>query len=74
MQPREVVVIPIAKKLSIEMLTEKTCKWPIGDPTEDDFHFCGHDSNEGAPYCKYHSGVAYQASDNRRRAKRAANG
>ena len=74
MQPREVVVIPIAKKLSIEMLTEKTCKWPIGDPTHDDFHFCGHDSNEGAPYCKYHSGVAYQAPDNRRRAQRAANG
>lgn len=72
LQPREVIVIPIAKKLSIEMLTDKTCKWPIGDPTQEDFHFCGHDSTEGAPYCKYHSSVAYQAPDNRRRAKRAA--
>ena len=71
-RPREVVVIPIAKRLSIEMLTDKTCKWPIGDPTNEDFHFCGHDSDEGTPYCKYHSSIAYQAPDNRRRARRAA--
>ncbi len=72
LRPQEVVVIPIAKKLSIEMLTEKTCKWPIGDPMHDDFHFCGHDSKEDTPYCTYHASVAYQAPDNRRRAKRAA--
>ncbi len=71
-RPQEVVVIPIAKRLSIEMLTDKTCKWPIGDPTHEDFHFCGHDSDEGTPYCKYHSTVAYQAPDNRRRLRRAA--
>ena len=71
LRPQEVVVIPIAKKLSIEMLTEKTCKWPIGDPTQEDFHFCGHDSTEGTPYCTYHASVAYQAPDNRRRTKRA---
>jgi len=22
-------------------LTAETCKWPIGDPTEADFHYCG---------------------------------
>ena len=70
LRPQEVVVIPIAKKLSIEMLTEKTCKWPIGDPVADDFHFCGHDSAEGTPYCTYHASVAYQAPDTRRRSKR----
>lgn len=71
LRPQEIVVIPIAKKLSIEMLTEKTCKWPIGDPTHEDFHFCGHDSTEGTPYCTYHASVAYQAPENRRRTKRA---
>lgn len=73
-QPREVVVIPIAKRLSIEKLTDKTCKWPIGDPTHEDFHFCGHDSEEGTPYCKYHSSIAYQVPDHRRRARRVAAG
>ena len=31
-RPRRNVVVPIARKLSIFQLTERTCKWPIGDP------------------------------------------
>jgi GcrA cell cycle regulator len=70
MQPRRNVVVPIAKRLTIEMLTERTCKWPIGDPGNENFHFCGHDSLEGVPYCEYHAGVAYQAPDPRRRMRK----
>ena len=71
-RPRRNVVVPIARKLSIFQLTEKTCKWPIGDPGHEDFHFCGHDSLENLPYCEYHAGVAYQAPDQRRRMRRTA--
>lgn len=68
-QPQDDVVVPISKRASILTITEQTCKWPIGDPGGDDFHFCGHDSKEGAPYCTYHCKVAYQpASDRRRKA------
>ena len=70
--PREDIVVPIAKRLSIERLTESTCKWPIGDPTEEDFHFCGHDSADGVPYCEYHSRIAYQVPTPRNRNRRAA--
>ena len=70
LRPRRDVVVPIAKRLSIEMLTERTCKWPIGDPGQEGFHFCGHDSLEGLPYCQYHSGIAYQTPDPRRRIRR----
>jgi GcrA cell cycle regulator len=70
LQPRRNVVVPIAKRLTIEMLTERTCKWPIGDPGDENFHFCGHDSLEGVPYCEYHAGIAYQAPDPRRRLRR----
>lgn len=59
----EAMVVPIAKMLTIETLTERTCKWPIGDPREDDFHFCGHDTIQGAPYCRYHTGVAYRSGN-----------
>ena len=69
-QPRRSVVVPIAKRLTIEMLTERTCKWPIGDPGNHDFHFCGNDSLEGVPYCEYHAGVAYQTPDPRRRLRK----
>lgn len=61
-RPMEDIVVPISKRLSLQRLTEKTCKWPIGDPTTDDFHFCGHDSLEGKPYCEYHARLAYQAA------------
>ena len=74
LRPVESIVVPIAKRLTIEKLTERTCKWPIGDPGDDDFHFCGHDSLEGLPYCQYHARVAYQVPDPRRRLKRAAQG
>ena len=53
------------EKLSIFQLTEQTCKWPIGDPGQEDFHFCGHDSLDNLPYCEYHAGVAYQAPEPR---------
>ena len=69
-QLRRNVVVPIAKRLTIEALTERTCKWPIGDPGNEDFHFCGHDSLESLPYCEYHAGIAYQTPDPRRRLRR----
>ena len=59
-QPFPSVVVPIAKKLSFDKLTERTCKWPIGDPRGEDFHFCGHDSLETLPYCRYHVRIAYR--------------
>lgn len=57
----EPVAVPIAKMLTIETLTERTCRWPVGDPCEGGFRFCGHDSLEGVPYCPYHTGVAYRS-------------
>ena len=30
-----------SKKISLMELTERTCKWPVGDPATDDFWFCG---------------------------------
>jgi len=72
LRPRRDVVVPIAKRLSIFALTERTCKWPIGDPGHEDFHFCGHDSLEGGPYCEYHAGVAYQVPEPRRRVRKPA--
>ena len=36
------------------------CKWPIGDPSLDNFTFCGRRSEENGPYCHEHAQVAYQ--------------
>jgi GcrA cell cycle regulator len=58
---------PVPLKLLLTELTERTCKWPIGDPQAEDFHFCGTASREGAPYCLFHSKLAYQPVTDRRR-------
>jgi len=50
------------EKVTILNLTENTCKWPIGDPTDEDFHFCGHTPSKDAPYCEDHTKVAYKKS------------
>ena len=60
-------VVPISQRATILTLTERTCKWPIGDPATDDFYFCGRQSEAGVPYCTYHCKIAYQPVADRRR-------
>jgi GcrA cell cycle regulator len=55
-----------AKRLSLMQLTERTCKWPIGDPATDDFWFCGLPCVPGKPYCETHVAVAFQPMSARR--------
>jgi GcrA cell cycle regulator len=50
---------------TILTLTEHMCKWPIGDPSSDEFRFCGRKTEPDEPYCKAHSMVAYQPSRRR---------
>lgn len=69
---QDAVVVPISKRASILTLTENTCKWPIGDPGDGDFHFCGCRSAADSPYCEYHSEIAFQPNADRRRAKKAS--
>jgi GcrA cell cycle regulator len=70
-RPASNVVVPISRRLSLTDLTERTCKWPVGDPLTDDFHFCGCESQDSSPYCNYHARLAYQPAHDRRKAAAA---
>lgn len=59
-----------SKKLSLMELTERTCKWPIGDPATDKFWFCGLPAVPGKPYCETHVAVAFQPASSRRDRRR----
>ncbi|MBS0123818.1 GcrA family cell cycle regulator [Thetidibacter halocola] len=59
-----------AKKLTLMELTERTCKWPVGDPATEDFWFCGLPVQQGKPYCDAHVGVAFQPMSSRRDRRR----
>jgi GcrA cell cycle regulator len=59
-----------AKKLTLMELTERTCKWPVGDPATPNFWFCGLPVQQGKPYCEAHVGVAFQPMSARRDRRR----
>jgi len=59
--------IPVEKRLTLLQLSEHTCKWPIGDPLTPDFYFCGQHSDDGKPYCDFHSRRAYHQLDRKKR-------
>lgn len=59
-----------ARRLTLMELTERTCKWPIGDPATEDFWFCGLPTQPGKPYCEAHVGVAFQPMSSRRDRRR----
>jgi GcrA cell cycle regulator len=64
--PVEELVIPMAERRSIQTLEECSCRWPIGDPQEADFHFCGKAKVPGLPYCEFHARRAFQPPQSRR--------
>jgi GcrA cell cycle regulator len=52
--------------LSLMDLKPRQCRWPVGDPHEEAFGFCGCESISGLPYCSDHAKVAYQAATRNR--------
>lgn len=56
-------------KVNILQLSDKTCRWPVGEPGTESFHFCGCAPKSGLPYCERHAQVAYQPVMDRRRIK-----
>ena len=63
--------IPHSERIGILDLTEKTCRWPLGDPGTEDFCFCAKTPQSGTPYCDYHASLAYQPANERRRPRKA---
>lgn len=47
-------------------LRDRMCRWPSGDPREQNFSFCGCASVPGLPYCADHARIAYQAASRSR--------
>lgn len=53
-------------EVAILGLSERKCRWPLGDPRDPDFRFCGAGVTEGEPYCIKHARLAYQQTSPRR--------
>ena len=47
-------------------ISDRMCRWPIGDPAAQEFHFCGRSPKSGSPYCEAHARKAYQPQQQRK--------
>ena len=52
---------PVVEETNIPLvkLDNHTCRWPLGDPRDDDFCFCGKRIKTGQTYCEEHAAIAY---------------
>jgi GcrA cell cycle regulator len=48
------------KRKTVDTLERNDCRWPIGDPRQADFHFCGDATQAGRIYCELHWRLAFQ--------------
>lgn len=46
-------------KTMLTDLDNHTCRWPLGDPKDENFHFCGKKVRIGQTYCDEHANIAY---------------
>ena len=63
---RDPVVDEQGRKTTVLTISDRMCKWPIGDPSTTEFHFCGHPPKVNSPYCDAHSVKAFQPTQSRR--------
>jgi GcrA cell cycle regulator len=49
-----------SKPKSLLELESRDCRWPIGEPRQPGFHFCGLPQLPGNPYCERHWRMAFQ--------------
>lgn len=52
-------IIDERARITIAGLTNRVCHWPVGDPAEPGFGFCGLEAFPG-PYCAAHAAIAYK--------------
>ena len=63
---RSAEAIPGGPGCSLLELSQGTCRWPIGQPGDEHFTYCGHAAIEGLPYCPGHARLAYRAGGRQR--------
>lgn len=64
------LVLDTGDRTTVSTLKNNMCKWPVGDPARDDFHFCGQSTSTGKSYCAYHAHLAFQPAQTRKPERR----
>lgn len=60
------------KGVSLLEINDRMCRWPVGDPQDKDFHFCGARCDSSQPYCDTHAQIAFNVKLTKRKVTVAA--
>lgn len=52
------ITVPVDQRKTLLDLEPTDCRWPLGDPLNDGFHFCAARQVPGSSYCAYHTNAA----------------
>lgn len=63
--PVEDEKIPVKQRCQLGDLTASNCHWPVGDPMDPGFFFCGAPGVPGLPYCPGHCARAFNVDAGR---------
>jgi len=62
-RPEPIPTIGPFPTATVLTLTEESCRWPIGDPDQAEFGFCGRERAGRGPYCQGHGPLALRHRD-----------
>lgn len=65
----EDLAIPTEQRKFIHQLNNHTCRWPVGNPGDLDFFYCGAEPLKDHPYCTDHCRRAFRAKVDRHSGK-----
>ena len=52
-------IVSLHEGITLTDLKPCSCRWPVGDPSTDDFRYCGAQTSPGDTYCAAHAEVAF---------------
>ena len=52
----------VPRFIGIMDLADATCRYPMGEPTDDTFAYCGNHTQAGSSYCAAHHSLCYRPS------------
>jgi GcrA cell cycle regulator len=52
---------PDVRRVGLAEIGEAECRWPLGEPAQDDFAYCGIPVAKGQTYCACHCRLAYSS-------------
>jgi GcrA cell cycle regulator len=55
--------IPRLQRRSFLQLKARACRWPVGDPSDPNFFFCGAQRSANKPFCAAHCRRAYRHNE-----------